>query len=218
MLDEKKTDELDTEKLDQGESSSEALGAEKSGQETVNLDPAALAEELKRLRSTNERLLSENQQHKNRRKKAEEDKLLAEGKKDELIEQYKNEITELRTEKQTFHIAEAVAEEAKKRGCNRWDHLYRLTGGDGIKYDNDSGQVVGVEDFFNRYENDPEYDFYFQKVPAVKTENRTPSVDSGIVDYSDEAAVLARLKKLRETDRGKYNQEVIMLKQKGILR
>lgn len=175
-----------------------------------------LKAELERLRSTNERLLNENQQHKLKRKRAEEAKLEAEGKKDELIQSLRSEIQELSTEKSSLYIAGALEEEARKRGCARWNHLYALTGGAGIEYDPESGQVLGVKEFFDNCENDNEFSYFFNKKRFVETDNFTPSNNETAIDYRKEP--LKWLKHLKTISQAKYNEGVLKLQREGIIR
>jgi len=131
--------------------------------------------ELERIRSTNERLLAENKKHKAKREQAEQEKMLAEGKKDELIMALQDKVKAAEEKERTIQILDAVAKEAQKRGCDRWDHLYQLTGGNGIEFDDETGSVSGVKEFFDRIQADADYTYFFSSKKFVPTENRTPS-------------------------------------------
>lgn len=182
---------------------------------TETVDQKALMERLEQLESTNGRLLEENKRHSARRKKAEEDKLLAEGKKDEVIQKLRQEVDTFREKDISNAIAMAVAEEAERRGCKRWDHLFKVTDGDGVDYDEETGQVLGVKDFFDRYEGNADYGFYFQKESPVSTENRTPS-QGAVVDYRNDPVGYARA--AQKKGQVEYEAAVNLLRREGLLR
>jgi hypothetical protein len=190
--------------------------AEKSGQKQLSAEE--LAQELQQLRSTNERLLNENKQHKAKRQMAEQDKLLAEGKKDELIKRLNDEVNSFKAKEESLLIADAVAREADRRGCKRWDQLYKLTDGEGIELDSDNGTVVGVKEFFDKYQNDPEYDIFFKNTPVVKTENRVPSKDASLIDIDYRKNPTEYLYQVKKKHPEKYAKECERLWQEGILR
>jgi hypothetical protein len=203
--------------LDANATNGEELGENST---TQKMDAVDLEKELQRLRSTNERLLAENKQHKTKRQQAEQEKLLAEGKKDEVITQLKTRLTEFEERERSIAIAEAIAKEAEKRGCPKWDHLYRVTGGGDIDIDPDTSVVMGVKEFFDKYQNDPDFDIYFRQAKPIATEIRTPSSDrTGLVsiDYRKNPDLyLYEVKKKFGYD--KYKKEMEKLFAEGLIR
>ena len=141
-----------------------------------------LMTQLEQLKSTNDRLLNENKKHKAKREQAEQEKLLAEGKKDELIQQLQQKVSDYSQRERNLLILDAVSKEGAKRNCSRWDHLYQLLGGKGIEVDENSGEVVGVKEFFDKAQSDDEYSYFFNSKKFTPTENRVPTqVDNKIV-------------------------------------
>lgn len=182
--------------------------------ETEKKENLDVLEELERLRSTNQRLLEESRKYKERSKKSEEEKLLAEGKKDELIENLRKRNEDLRADIVSKEITEAIRKEANKRNCSRWDHLLKLTDAEGIEYDEETGRIDGVKDFFDRCEADPDYSFYFSKNERVATEVRTPAAESASIDYRKDP--IGYLDKMRKENR--YDEGVAVLRREGLLR
>jgi hypothetical protein len=202
LQDEQSQGQVDTEKLGQPQ------------QETSQVSDDELRKIVNDLRATNERLLNENQKHKAKTREAEERRLTAEGKKDELIEMLRGENRELQEEKENSQIASAIAVEAQQRGCARWDHLYTLTGGEGIRYDAETGTVHGVKEFFDRCEIDPEYKYLFGTREPVQTSNITPSTpEAGINGVKSKDDAIEYLRKMRKE--GRYNEGVKNLQAKG---
>ncbi len=187
--------------------------------EVVNPVPKMYSEEeYSRLLSTNERLLEESKKHKANKQKVEEELLIAEGKKDEIIKRQKDELDEARREKKNYAITQALAVGAQERGLEDWDYLYNLADHDVI-YDEDTGTVSGVKEFYDNCEKDERLKArFFQKpIEPVQTNNFTPSNNNNGPKFDYKTQPLEYLKDISKNSPEKYQLEVARMQREGLI-
>jgi len=172
-------------------------------------------EDFQKLQATNARLLEESKSHKRQKQKLEEERLLAEGNKDQVIENLRGEITSYREREELDNIAIALETEASKRNCPDWDLMYGATGHGAVKYDRESGTVRGVTEFFDRCEMDERLNrIYFKGTKAVKTDNHTPVVENVTSFHSDPMGYLMMI---REKHPERYEETVRKMQREGLI-
>lgn len=187
------------------------------------VDESEIMAELNRLKSTNNRLLEESKRHKQKAIENGQKLLEAEGKKDELISSLRQELEEKQRVMQEHEqylirqkIASAVAEKAKKYGCDDWDHLMVLGNNDLIEYDQESGQVKGVDLFFEEALKNDRFKKFFVRQDKVKTVNTIPG-SPDIIDWKKNP--LPYLMKLKKEGRNAdYNNAIRELEKDGLLK
>lgn len=199
----------------------ENLDAQTSN-DVVELTPSELKAELQKLKANNERLLAESKKNKERRQQLEHEKLIAEGNKDEVINRLKADLDSMKMRERALAIADAIAKEAEKRNCKRWDHLYKLTDGEfeggQIEFDEDTGSIEGVADFFDYYSKNVDYSYYFQPLNAVKTNNMIPSTNSSISSINWKQDPISYLIDVKKNRPEKFAQEANRLAKEGLVR
>lgn len=185
-------------------------------------DVAMLKAELEKIKSTNNRLLEESKKYKQQKREVDLKLMEAEGKKDEIIQTLQKELEEKQTilsEKMQreidLKITNAVAQRASKYGCEDWDHLMQLGKSDLIEYDENTGDVKGVDLFFEDAMRNDRFKKFFIKMDKVKTNNRVPSMEA--VDWkSDPLPYLRQLKKEKKFT--EYNKAIQELEKSGLLK
>lgn len=178
-------------------------------------DGVVSVEEFERLRSTNQRLLEESKKYKSRMQKAEEEKLLAENNKDEIIRRQKEKLEEIDNRLMAKAISEAVSKEAMKRNCRHWDHLLNVGDTSLLEYDPETESVSGVKDFFDKHENDEDYSIYFKKVEPVTTVNNTQTVQTSTIDYKSDP--IGYLRNVKKNSPEKFDNEVRRMQNEGLI-
>jgi hypothetical protein len=198
----------------------ESLGSET--QEQTIEDVQLIKMELDRLKSTNSRLLEESKKYKTQKRETDLKLLEAEGKKDEIIQTLQRELEEKQEylreaeeRKVQEKITTEVAKRATKYGCDDWDHLLMLGNTDLIDYDEESGEVKGIDLFFEDAMRNERFRKFFMKSDKIKTNNKMPSFEA--IDWkSDPLPYLRKLKK--EGNIQEYNKAVQELERLGLLK
>ena len=169
-----------------------------SNDQEKKLTTEEMKAEIDRLSSSNVRLLEESKKHKNQKQKAQEELLLAQDKKDELIETQRGQIKDLKDGIMSAKITEAVSLEAAKRGCEDWDMLLQVADTTFLDYNEDTESVNGVKDFFDQAQADERIKgkFFVKKQPFVPN-SQTPDNESASFDYrKDPLGYLDKCKKI----------------------
>lgn len=197
------------------EEKSEVEQTEELQEPKKTISEEELLKRISDLESTNSRLLEESKHYKLQKNKVLEEKLLAEGKKDEAIKSLNDRLAEYEEKEQIEKISIAVAQEAKRRNCPHWNHMFNATNPD-IYIDPETRQVVGIKEWFDACESDDELKFIFFKSPErVKTDNRTPDLIESSINYKTDP--MAYLLKVRKDSPDKYDQEFRRLVKEGII-
>ena len=184
----------------------------------------AIKADLERLKSTNARLLEESKRYKQQKREVDLKLLEAEGKKDEIIATLQKELEEkqaiLSEQKERDiqqRITNAVAQRAAKYGCEDWDHLMLLGKSDLIEFDEQTGDVKGVDLFFEDALRNERFKKFFLKMDKVKTHNKTPNASPEMGDWkNDPLPYLMKLKK--EKKMGEYAKAKKELEDLGLLK
>ncbi len=167
--------------------------------------------------ATNERLLEESRANKEKRRKAEERALELEGNKDKIIEQQRSELNDFRLRDKQNNIAAALEKEAKARGCKDWDIMYNSTGSD-VAYDDESGQVSGVTEFFDSCEADERLKgLFFPKVQEVQTNDFTPNNNNITPKIDMRKDPKGYLRQVLKDNPENYGQEVAKMQRSGVI-
>ena len=179
-----------------------------------------LEEELQRLRNHNLKLVDESKRFRREKEKAYEEKLKAENNKDELLKLKDAKLEAYKKKEMSLNITSAIAEEAAKRGCEHWDFLFQTGDTSSINYDEETGDVAGVQDFFDLHQNNPKYSIYFAQGKEFKTNNAIPSVTLDAELKSNPLAFIKKLKAeaVQTGDYNKYQLAVSKLQKDGLLR
>jgi len=172
-------------------------------------------EEFAKLKASNDRLLEESKKWKSRTRKAEEEKLMAENNKDEIIRRQKQQLDEIDQRLMAKAISESVSKEAMKRNCKHWDHLLSVGNTDMLEYDPETEAVTGVREFFDYHENNEDYDIYFRKTEPVKTITDTQTTSAQSIDYK--ANPIGYLREVKKNSPEKFNDEVRKLQSEGLI-
>lgn len=190
----------------------------------VEIDIVSLKADLERLKSTNARLLEESKRYKTQKREVDMKLLEAEGKKDEIIQTLQKELeekqailSEQRERDIQQKITNAVAQRASKYGCEDWDHLMLLGKSDLIEYDDTTGDVKGVDLFFEDALKNDRFKKFFLKMDKVKTLNKTPTNSPELGDWKkDPLPYLRQLKKDKKM--GEYLKAKKELEDSGLLK
>jgi len=173
----------------------------------------------KDLEGTNSRLLEECKKHKSQKEKAQEDKLLSEGKKDEVIVNQRTKISEFEKKEEEGSIANAVALEARKRNCEDWDFVFNLADSDMVKYDSETGVVSGVKEFFDEAEKNDRFKKFFSDQKHIDTDNDPPGdpppKGPNAINYRE--SPLEYLKACKKISLEEHSKAVIKLKKEGLI-
>lgn len=182
-----------------------------------------IKQELDRLKNTNSRLLEESKKYKQQKKEVDLKLLEAEGKKDEIIQTLQKELEEKQTilaEQKEIEVSQTIASEvarqAEKYGCDDWDHLLMLGNTDLIDYDEETGQVRGIDNFFEDCLGNPRFKKFFVKLDKVKPSNNIPSIQSNTDWKLNPAEKLYQLRKEKKFD--EYNKLRSQLEKEGLLK
>lgn len=189
--------------------------AASTGDNAVSSVPPLSHEEFKRLQETNKRLLEESKRFKSRAQKAEEEKLLAENNKDEVIRRQREQLAAIDEKLMAKAITESIASEASKRNCKRWDHLFKVGNTEMLEYDSETETVSGVKEFFDYHQNDDEFIDYFKQPDKVETVNVTQSSASAFVDKK--ADPLGYLRKIKKVSHDAYLEEARKMRNEGLI-
>ena len=164
-----------------------------SPQETLEERFERIQKENDALRSTNNRILDENKKIKSNYKYEKEERLKQEKNYRQLYKERDSELNALKQEIEQGAIVEAVAVEASRRGVKHWRHLYNSADHSGLRYDSETREVYGVTDFFERHQNDPEYELFFKRPTPPAVNNNTPGISTEIGSVQSDADALKYL-------------------------
>jgi nucleotide-binding universal stress UspA family protein len=186
-------------------------------------DIELIKQEIDRLKNTNSRLLEESKKYKQQKKEVDLKLLEAEGKKDEIIQTLQKELEEkqaILSEQKEIEVSQTIASEvarqAEKYGCDDWDHLLMLGNTDLIDYDEETGQVRGIDNFFEDCLGNPRFKKFFVKLDKVKPSNSIPSMQSNTDWKINPAEKLYQLRKEKKFD--EYNKLRSQLEKEGLLK
>lgn len=151
-----------------------------STQETAN-GAANVASEAD---STHTRLLEESKRYKKRALEAEKKmeafekaKLEEQGKYRELYEQYKTQFEELKSQTMRDKVSFEVKQHAAKVGCVDVNALLKLGRSDLMQFDEQTGEIHGVDLFIEDAKKTSPYLFKTQPTPTIN-----PATPSGALD------------------------------------
>ena len=119
------------------------------------------------------------------------------------------------------NVSAAIAQEAGKRNCKHWDLFLQSADTSLLDYDDQTGEVRGIQEFFDKHQNDPKYrDVFFTNRSRVIPNTDVPSIEVESKTYK--ADPLGALRKLRadarlSNDYSKYNALKLKLEREGLL-
>jgi len=192
--------------------------------ETLNERIGALEQENSQLRIRNDRMFNESTSNKRKAKEFQEKYLKETKNTEELLAIKEQENKELKEENQKIQnevferdVMNLAAKEAVRRGCEHYDQLLALGDTEMIQRDQNTGQIVGIDRFFDIHQNKPEFNHFFYKKRIVPVNSNTPGLPKDQEQLSFEKDPTGYLEELRVKDYPAYQKRIRQLNSEGKL-
>jgi uncharacterized small protein (DUF1192 family) len=157
----------------------ESQNSDVNTEENENVESESIDElkaRIAALEASKSRVEDESKKNKAQKQKLQEQLLIEQGKKDELIASLKEQVEAQRERNKQRAILEAIALEAPNHNCEDWDFLYSLSDDSCIQYDEETERVSGVKDMFLKARENKRFSKFFSDSKQIETDNLPPGI------------------------------------------